>query len=95
VEAALKKGAVFHGFTADRWTLPRVATVIERLTEAGLGCWPGASRTVTAPRVGWSSSKLCADHMDEAVTAFRRGLQRARRWRKLSFAFLSHAGLLF
>ena len=44
---------------------------------------------------GRDMANFCADHMDEAVTAFRRGLQRARRSRKLSFAFLSHAGLLF
>lgn len=32
VQAALRKGARAHGFTADLWTLPRVATVIERIT---------------------------------------------------------------
>ena len=44
---------------------------------------------------GREMANFCPDHMDEAVTAFRRGLQRVRRSRKLSFAFLSHAGLLF
>src|ERR1700756_5234855 len=31
VQAALRKGARAHGFSADLWTLPRVATVIERI----------------------------------------------------------------
>jgi len=32
VDAALRQGARQHGFRADLWTLPRVATVIERIT---------------------------------------------------------------
>jgi transposase len=32
VDAALRQGARQHGFSADLWTLPRVATVIERVT---------------------------------------------------------------
>src|SRR5579863_10407403 len=39
VEAALRKGARSHGFSADLWTLPRVATVIKRLT--GVRYHPG------------------------------------------------------
>ena len=33
VEAALRKGSVHHGFRGDLWTLPRVATIIERITQ--------------------------------------------------------------
>lgn len=33
VDRALRQGARAHGFGTDLWTLPRVATVIERLTE--------------------------------------------------------------
>ena len=33
VEAALMKGARHHGFSADLWTLLRVATVVELVTE--------------------------------------------------------------
>ena len=33
VEKALLQGARAHGFGTDLWTLPRVATVIERLTQ--------------------------------------------------------------
>ena len=32
VDTALRRGARQHGFSADLWTLPRVATVIERIT---------------------------------------------------------------
>ena len=32
VDAALRHGARQHGFSADLWTLPRVAIVIERIT---------------------------------------------------------------
>jgi hypothetical protein len=54
VEAALKKGALFHGFTADLWTLPRVATVIERLT--GVRYHPGHVWRVLGG-MKWSSQK--------------------------------------
>lgn len=33
VESALRQGARAHGFGTDLWTLPRVATVIQRLTQ--------------------------------------------------------------
>src|SRR5574337_851312 len=33
VDTALCRGARAHGFSTDLWTLPRVATVIERLTD--------------------------------------------------------------
>lgn len=32
LDAALRQGARQHGFSADLWTLPRVATVIQRVT---------------------------------------------------------------
>jgi len=32
VDTALRQGARQHGFSADLWTLPRVATVIERIS---------------------------------------------------------------
>ena len=39
IETALRKGARDQGFSADLWTLPRVATVIERIT--GVRYHPG------------------------------------------------------
>jgi transposase len=32
VDTALRQGARQHGFSADLWTLPRIATVIDRIT---------------------------------------------------------------
>jgi len=43
VQAALRKGARAHGFSADLWTLPRVATVIERIA--------GVASSSTIPRL--------------------------------------------
>jgi transposase len=54
VEAALKKGAGFHGFSADLWTLPRVATVIERIT--GVRYHPGHVWKILGA-MDWSSQK--------------------------------------
>ena len=39
VTAALRQGAAAHGFSAELWSLPRVATVIERIT--GVAYHPG------------------------------------------------------
>lgn len=39
VEMAMRKGALSHGFGSDLWTLPRVATVIQRLI--GIRYHPG------------------------------------------------------
>ena len=39
VQAALRKGARAHSFSAELWTLPRVATVIERLTGVRAMYW--------------------------------------------------------
>ena len=39
VQAALRKGARAHGFSADLWSLPRIVTVIQRVT--GVRYHPG------------------------------------------------------
>jgi transposase len=39
IDRALRQGARAHGFGTDLWTLPRVATVVERLT--GVRYHPG------------------------------------------------------
>jgi transposase len=58
VERALLRGPQRHGFHTDLWTLPRVATVIERLT--GVLIWDGlgahtsrAMRAYLARQRGW------------------------------------------
>jgi hypothetical protein len=40
-------------------------------------------------------ANLCPELMQEAVAAFRRGLQRLGHTRKLPFSFLQHTGLSF
>jgi transposase len=44
---------------------------------------------------GREMANFCPDYMNEAVRAFRRGLQRVSHSQRLRSAFLSHAGLLF
>ena len=40
-------------------------------------------------------ANLCPELMQEAVTTFRRGLQRLSHTRQLPFSFLQHTGLSF
>ncbi len=54
VENALRKGAQHHGFNADLWTLPRVATVIERVT--GVRYHPGHVWKVLG-QINWTVQK--------------------------------------
>lgn len=54
VEVALRQGARHHGFSADLWTLPRVATVIERVT--GVRYHPGHVWKVLG-HINWTVQK--------------------------------------
>jgi transposase len=54
VEAALLKGARHHGFNAELWTLPRVATVVERVT--GVKYHPGHVWKILGS-MNWTSQK--------------------------------------
>ncbi|MBM3735397.1 MAG: transposase [Acidobacteria bacterium] len=44
---------------------------------------------------GREMANFCPDRMEEAVSRFRRGLQRVSHTRGLAFSFLHHAGLFF
>jgi transposase len=44
---------------------------------------------------GREMANHCPDRMEEAVTRFRRGIQRVAHTRQLPFSFLHHAGLFF
>jgi transposase len=68
VERALLAGAEAHGFDTDLWTLPRVATVIERLT--GVSYHPGHVWWLLR-RHGWSPQRPArrAAERDEAQIA--------------------------
>ena len=52
VEQALLQGAQAHGFVGERWTLDRIATVIERLT--GVQHHPAWVWALLHHRLGWS-----------------------------------------
>jgi transposase len=54
VEAALLKGARHHGFNAELWTLPRVATVVQRVT--GVKYHPGHVWKILGS-MNWSNQK--------------------------------------
>lgn len=54
VEVALLKGARHHGFNAELWTLPRVATVVERVT--GVKYHPGHVWKILGS-MNWSAQK--------------------------------------
>ena len=68
VEAALRQGPGAHGFATELWTLPRVATLIERLT--GVRYHPGHVWYILR-RLGWSLQRPTrqARERDEAAIA--------------------------
>jgi len=68
VEAALLKGPGAHGFATELWTLPRVATLIERL--AHVRYHPGHVWYILR-RLGWSLQRPTrqARERDEAAIA--------------------------
>jgi len=78
VEQAIRAGPAAHGFTTDVWTLPRVATVIERLT--GVRHHPGHVWRVLR-RLGWSvqrPTQQARERDERAIEAWKR-----RRWVQL------------
>jgi transposase len=68
VESALLKGPGAHGFATELWTLPRVASVIERLTSVRYH--PGHVWYILR-RLGWSLQRPTrqARERDEAAIA--------------------------
>lgn len=75
VEAALLQGPGAHGFATELWTLPRVATLIERLTRVRYH--PGHVWYILR-RLGWSlqrPSRQARERDEAAIAAWKR-----RRW---------------
>lgn len=72
LEQALQQGAQAHGFLNDLWTLPRVATLIDR--QSGVQLHPGHVWRLLG-RLGWSLQRPSgrAIQHDEAAVA---------RWKK-------------
>jgi transposase len=62
---------------------------------------PGYAPDLNPTEAVWNNIKgrelanFCADQLQEATDAFRRGLRRVAHTAKLPFSFLQHAGLLF
>jgi transposase len=68
VEAALAKGAEANGYTADLWTLPRVAEVIERVT--GVAYHPGHVWHLLREQLGWTwqrPARRAVERDDDAI----------------------------
>lgn len=75
VEAALRQGPGAYGFTTELWTLPRVATVIERLTRVRYH--PGHVWYILR-RLGWSlqrPTRQARERDEAAIAAWKR-----QRW---------------
>ena len=72
LERALEQGAQAHGFLNDLWTLPRVATLIER--QSGVPLHPGHVWRLL-DRVGWSPQR-------PSGRAVQRGEGAIARWKK-------------
>src|SRR5712691_2185828 len=69
VDTALRRGAVAHGFSAELWTLPRVAMVIERLT--GVRYHPGHVWYILR-RLNWSVQRPARRARERDEAAIRR-----------------------
>ena len=79
VEKALAKGAEANGYTADVWTLQRVAEVIERLT--GVAYHPGYVWYILRNQLRWSwqrPARKAAERDDAAIELWVR-----QRWPQL------------
>jgi len=75
LDAALRLGAKAHGFATSLWTLPRVATVIERLT--GVSYHPGHVWRVLH-RLDWSLQRPARQARERNEEAVREWV--AKRW---------------
>lgn len=75
IEAALLEGPGAHGFATELWTLPRVATLIERLTRVRYH--PGHVWYILR-RLGWSlqrPTRQARERDETAIAEWKR-----RRW---------------
>ena len=75
VDQALREGARAHGFATDLWTLPRVATVIERRT--GVTYHPGHVWRVLRA-LGWTLQRPATQARERNAATIRAWV--AHRW---------------
>jgi len=91
----LRQGAPAHGFATDLWTLPRVATLIERHVER----LPAYAPDLNPVEQIWGNVKgrdlanLCPTEILALRRPLRCGFARIRRHPDLAVGFLRHAGL--
>jgi transposase len=71
LDTALRRGARAHGFATDLWTLPRVATAIEKIT--GIQFHPAHAWRLLK-QIGWSLQR-------PAKRARERNEEGIRRWK--------------
>lgn len=79
VEKALAKGAEANGYTADLWTLPRVAELIERVT--GVAYHPGYVWYLLRNQLGWTWQRPARRAVERDDEAIERWIK--RRWPQL------------
>ena len=79
VERALTKGAEANGYTADLWTLPRVAEVIERLT--GVSYHPGHVWYVLRQQLKWTWQRPARRAVERDDAAIEQWVK--QRWPQL------------
>jgi transposase len=75
LDTALRRGAPAHGFSTDLWTLPRIATVIERLT--GVRYHPGHVWYLLR-RLNWSLQRPARRARERDEAAIRQWVR--QRW---------------
>ena len=80
VERALTKGAEANGYTADLWTLPRVAEVIERLT--GVSYHPGHVWYVLRQQLKWTWQRPARRAVERDDAAIEQWVK--QRWPQLN-----------
>jgi transposase len=78
LDAALRLGAKAHGFATSLWTLPRVATVIERLT--GVSYHPGHVWRILH-RLDWSLQRPARQARERNEEAVREWV--SKRWSEI------------
>lgn len=76
IDRALRQGARAHGFGTDLWTLPRVATVIERLT--GVRYHPGHVWKILGA-MDWTLQRPARGARERNPAAVQQWV--AKRWR--------------
>jgi len=82
VEAALAKGAEANGYTAELWTLARVAEVIERVS--GVSYHPRHVWRILREQLGWTWQRPARQAIERNEEAIQNWVK--RRWPQIKKA---------